>query len=507
MADIDDFLVEYSIWNIPRIVQGLSSPRDSREFKLARMAVARLLGPTSISIAFCALVLVALVTMVTGTTVVSERTLEVQVVEPEIVKPDELPEPPPPDFEPDQPVFTDLPNPINLVPIEAPVEAPVVNPQAIEMAAPVPILTKSPLIIKNLYGARMNEATRQGQLRAFRGTRQGEDAVLRALRWLKKKQDPDGSWKTASTVDPVAMTGLAVLTFLAHGETPGQSQEFGETVRKALQYLISVQNRSSDGRFSANSYTHAICTYAMAEAFALTKILEVRDSMEKGVDFLIKGQQDEGGFDYAYRKGDRFDVSVSGWNIQALKAAQMAGCQHPRLENAIEKAIHFLKTQAYSQNGKGFVYSGKPGQPSVGGASWTMTGVGVLCLQLLGHGKSPEARQGLVLLEPLTCKWPKEGKPHVYGWYYVTQARFQAGGSLWDSWNAVFNKEYVDAQIKEDDGCGYWPVGDHGGPVYTTTLAALALTVYYRYLPTYRQVEEVSPIVATGQDDIIIQVN
>lgn len=509
MPEIDDFLVEYSMWNIPRIIKGLSSPRESREFKLARMAISRLLGPTSISIAFCTLVLVGLVTMVTGTTIQQERTLEVQVVEPEIVKPDDLPEPPPPEIEPEPTVYTDLPNPINLAPIEAPVEAPVVNPQAVEMAAPVPILTKSPLIIKNLYGARMNEATRQGQLRAFRGTRQGEDAVLRALRWLKKKQDPDGSWKTASDVDHVAMTGLAILTFLAHGETPQQSQEFGETVKKAIQYLIAVQNKSADGRFSANSYTHAICTYAMAEAYALTKILEVRDSMEKGIDFLIQGQQDEGGFDYVYRKGDRFDVSVAGWNIQALKAAQMAGSQHPELQNAIDKAIRFLKTQAYAQNGSGFVYSGKPGQPSPSGGRWTMTGVGVLCLQLLGHGKSPEARQGLVVLEPLTCKWPKDekGKPSVYGWYYVTQARFQAGGSLWDSWNATFNKEYVDAQIKEDDGTGYWPVGDHGGAVYTTTLAALALTVYYRYLPTYKQVEEVTPVLSSSPDDIVIQVN
>jgi hypothetical protein len=33
-----------------------------------------------------------------------------------------------------------------------------------------------------------------------------------------------------------AMTGLAILTFLAHGETPS-SEEFGETVTKGVQYL------------------------------------------------------------------------------------------------------------------------------------------------------------------------------------------------------------------------------------------------------------------------------
>jgi hypothetical protein len=396
-------------------------------------------------------------------------------------------------------------NNFNDVPIEAPpVDSPVAE-NAVELTAPMPLLTKSPLIIKNLYGNRMSSAARQGAMRAYHGSGRGEDAVLRALRWLKKKQDPGGSWK--GDVDPTAMTGLALLTFLAHGETP-QSEEFGPTVEKAIRFLMDLQAKDAKGKFSQNSYTHGICAYAISEAYALTKIMAVKDSMEKAIGFLIDGQQAEGGFDYGYAKGKRFDTSVVGWNVQALKAATMAGSTHPGLKGAVEKSIMFLKTQAYAQNGSGFVYSGEPGKPTPTGGRWTMTSVGTLCLQMLNHSKDPETRQGLTCLEKEVCVWPSgtNTKAAVYGYYYLTQAKFQAGEGVWTAWNSQFNKLYVDAQIREDDGCGYWPVGDHGGPVYTTTLAALTLEVYYRFLPTYKKSEDTETVTATATDDVKIEI-
>ncbi len=506
----DKILVEYSLLDFRRILRGLASPKEAGEHKQAVMALTRIFGPSSVSLLMCLLVLASLFTLVARKTISQSRSVEVTMMEPETVKLDEIKDLMKQiEIEPIEPPLID--NNFADVPILAPpTEAPVLSEQTVELAAPVPVLTRSPLIIRNLYGNRMSSAARQGAMKAYRGTGKGEDAVLRALRWLKKKQDPDGSWKTASDVDYVAMTGLALLAFLAHGETP-QSQEFGATVEKAIRCLIDLQARDPSGKLSQNSYTHGICAYALSEAYALTKIMAVKDSMEKAIDFLIRGQQDQGGFDYGYARGPthkRFDTSVAGWNIQALKAATMAGSSNTNLPAAVQKSIMFLKTQAYAQNGSGFVYSGVPGQPSASGGTWTMTGVGTLCLQLLGHARDPETKQGLVVMEPLTCVWPsgKAAKPTVYGWYYVTQAKFQQGDSVWNIWNAQFNKQYVDSQVREDDGCGYWPLGDHGGAVYTTCLATLSLEVYYRYLPTYKKAEETETVSAAALDDVKIEI-
>jgi hypothetical protein len=504
----DNILAEYRLLDFKRIMRGLAAPRESGEHKMAVMAVTRIFGPSTISLLLCFMVLGALFTLVARKTISQSRSVEVTVMEPETVKLEDIKDlmkeidVQPMDLPP-----VDNMNNFNDVPIEAPpADAPVVSENAVELTAPMPLLTKSPLIIKNLYGNRMSSAARQGAMRAYHGSGRGEDAVLRALRWLKKKQDPGGSWK--GDADHVAMTGLALLTFLAHGETPQTSEEFGPTVEKAIRFLIDFQAKDPKGKFSQNSYTHGICTYAISEAYALTKIMAVKESMEKAVAFLIDGQQTDGGFHYGYAKGDKFDVSVAGWNVQALKAATMAGSTHPGLPEAVKKVIMFLKTQAYAQNGTGFVYQGTPGKPSPGGGKWTMTGVGTLCLQLLGHAKDPETRQGLTCMEALTCVWPAgtNSKPQLYGWYYVTQAKFQAGESTWNAWNTQFNKQYTDSQIREDDGCGYWPTGDWGGSIYATTLATLTLEVYYRYLPTYKKAEETETVTATATDDVKIEI-
>ena len=358
---------------------------------------------------------------------------------------------------------------------------------------------RGPLIMKGLYGSayggRMGGA-RAAAMKAYKAPAGADDVVLRALRWLKKTQKEDGSW---AGEEVSAMTGFALLCYMAHGETPA-SQEFGATVEKAIKYLIGVQGATQ--KFSANGYAHGIATYAMCESYAMTKNMAIKDAAEKGLQVIIDGQQQHGGFDYNYAKGERWDTSVSGWQFQAMKAGKMGGCQNEGLERAIEKSISFLKNTSFNATSGSFSYSGNG--PVMGpGGSWTMTGAGCLSLQLLGHAKDLEVKAGLNFLDNQVCKWSKEGKNPIYGWYYVTQAKFQDGGARWDAWNKVFAKELMDAQLED----GHWEGGDHGKETYTTCICCLMLEVYYRYLPTYRKVEEVEPVKATSDDDVKIDVS
>jgi hypothetical protein len=71
------------------------------------------------------------------------------------------------------------------------------------------------------------------------------------------------------------------------------------------------------------------------------------------------------------------------------------------------------------------------------------------------------------------------------------------GGDVWKSWNASIKKTLLNSQRKggPPDGSrrdvdGSWdPVGGGhvsvGGRVFSTSLGALTLEVYYRYLPLY----------------------
>jgi hypothetical protein len=129
-------------------------------------------------------------------------------------------------------------------------------------------------------------------------------------------------------------------------------------------------------------------------------------------------------------------------------------------------------------------------------------------MQLLGAAREPECRKGLMALDGATFIWGPGGKfNNMYYWYYITQAKFHAGGDIWKSWNDTFAPVLVKNQIIEKDAIedsqgrlqdiGHWAPEkelsghtDSEGRVMNTCLSALQLQVYYRYLPTFKKPKE-----------------
>lgn len=507
--------------------------------KMMRTVRMHLWGPVG-SVVFHALLLVLLIQFSVGVSTEKAPEVEVTMMETKETTLEKVEEVVKKELEkietpPERDIVTDRPSDATVSTMDVPADAPgsgAGNMDGAGIGSGDPSLaagfevavSKSPLVMKGLYAQR-TAGGRKGSLSAFGGSGRGEDAVLKALRWLKENQGPDGSWSKVDATSAPAMAGLALLCYLAHGETPS-SPEFGATVEKAMKYIVGRQN--AKGNFSANPYEHGICTYAISEGFGLTKILALKDAMEKGIQVIIDGQQDGGGYDYSYAKKPRWDLSVAGWQFQAMKAAKMAGCTNPRLDEAIAKGIAFLRNTAH-QPTQGFGYSGD-GKPAAS-SSPSMTGAGTLCLQLMGKPDCPEVRSGVKWLNEnkspiLDVVWQradasdaapadkakgpkKEGGPKnpVYAWYYITQVKFQKGGADWKEWNSKFATALVRNQIVEGK-LGHWEPGDHGGKVYTTALCTLMLEVYYRYLPTFKHVEAAPAEAATAvkSDDIVVDV-
>jgi len=358
--------------------------------------------------------------------------------------------------------------------------------------------SSTPLKIAGIFGGRTNEGRAKAR-KAYGGTGVAESAVLKALRWLKEHQEPSGAWSKTS---PDAMTGLGLLTFLAHGETP-TSEEFGPTVQKAMQFLTERMMAVPEGTPGglAREYANGIATYALSESYGLTKIPFLKPAMEKGLTFIVKGQQQNtGGWDYGYAKGKRWDMSVSGWQIQALKAGVVAGAEVPGLHETVERAANFVKKVSFKD--------GRFGYSSPGGGSWGIQGAGTLCLQLIGEGNCSEARAGVKNIsenDKVVWEDDREFRSHsnpAYNWYYETQAMFHAGTSTWSKWNKVFSTVIIEHQ-KAD---GHWDCPGKKSdrpeydPYYTTCLCALSLQVYYRYLPTYKLPKAVHLVEALPRD-------
>ena len=356
---------------------------------------------------------------------------------------------------------------------------------------------RSPIKLKAFIAGGGPRVNLQQGLLDHGGTPQGEDSVMLALRWLKKTQSEDGTWGNTKT----AITSLALLTYLAHAETP-ESKEFGTTVERAITWLLD--NQKPDGTFNGSDqhgYSLPIAAYALSEAFSMTKIPDVRYSAEKAVRIIVEGQHADGGWDYNCKPGQRNDTSFSGWCIQALKAAKFAELDVENLDRAMKQA-----TKGLLNNYKGNSEYGGFGYTS-GAQSHGLTSVGVLCMQILGEHEAPEVESGLRTLAMDKFKFdllnPKCGKNGLYYWYYTTQAMFHSGGQQWKSWNKNFSTDLVSTQkvIAKDQSdyvdhegepqaIGFWDQYDGSGKgegaTFPTVLCALQLEVYYRYLPSYQ---------------------
>jgi hypothetical protein len=116
-----------------------------------------------------------------------------------------------------------------------------------------------------------------------------------------------------------------------------------------------------------------------------------------------------------------------------------------------------------------------------------MTAEGLVCRAFLDAENTPPALDegAAYVLE----ERPGSGAVNYYFWYYGTLAIFQRQGDDWRRWNAALQQELLGRQRWDGPLAGSWDADDvfggYGGRVYSTSLAALSLEVYYRYLPTH----------------------
>ncbi|MHC4781162.1 MAG: hypothetical protein ACYTFG_21520, partial [Planctomycetota bacterium] len=271
--------------------------------------------------------------------------------------------------------------------------------------------------------SRCSLVERMSRLKVGGGSKRCETAVEKALGWLSETQNSDGSWGKKY---PVAMTGLSLLTFLGRCETP-DSPVYAETVINASTYLMDKALQNGGKMMSPGgklAYEHGIATYALCELFTLSRrgkhqIPELRGVIDKAVPIIISGQNPNGSWLYAYEKG-RSDTSVSGWQIQALKAAKNTGIEMPGLDESFEKSMSFLLSMQGPKGGFGYTEARREDRPS-------LSGVGVLGLQFGDRGGTDEVKKGLEYILG-SHKSMSYRNINFYDWYYSTQACFQEGG-------------------------------------------------------------------------------
>jgi hypothetical protein len=231
-------------------------------------------------------------------------------------------------------------------------------------------------------------------------------------------------------------------------------------------------------------YGHGICTLMLTEAAGMTRdeMLEKRlfEGCNRAVELILKAQaikkapNHQGGWRYEPTSGDS-DVSLTGWQTMSLRSAKNVGVEVPA--SAIESAIKYIRGNA--RDGE-FAYDGGGGQPS-------LRGIGLLTLPVCGVYDAPELSKATARMLKDPPKW--QGPWFYYRTYYASVGMYQMGDEAWKRFFPILD----DLLLKNQKPDGSWPEPpgnnewDAGGPVYTTSMAVLALAVHYHLLPIYQR--------------------
>ncbi len=324
------------------------------------------------------------------------------------------------------------------------------------------------------------------QVQAELADRDVDRSINQALQYLAQRQNPSGAWSIDSIGETTSATSLAIMAFLAAGHVPGEGP-YGVQMEKGIRWVLDHQepngmliHKTSHGPM----YCHGISTLMLAEVIGMLGIEDsarARRGLERAIRLILeaqaipKNERHQGGWRYQASSRDS-DLSVTGWQLLALRAAKDVGCDVPA--ESIDLAVDYVN-QCATREFRGFAY--QPG----GGSTPTRAGTGILCLEICGVHESQEAigAADVLLKEPLKFN----DSYFYYGVYYCSIGMFKLGGKYWEQTRG----HLFPILLQHQDADGSFTAQDASekrqGGVYSTSLAVLALSIEYRYLPIYQR--------------------
>lgn len=334
-------------------------------------------------------------------------------------------------------------------------------------------------------------------------TDEQERATESGLEWLARHQNEDGSWtggvgyklndryRTTREGDGhVGVTALCGIAFLAGGHLPSRGK-YGKTLDDCVDFVLScVQDDGYISRAGTRMYSHAFATLFLAEVYGMTHRDDVRLRLQKAIDFIVKCQNDEGGWRYQPLARDS-DMSIVVCQVLALRAARNIGIRVPK--STVDNAIRYVVDSAQQRDRGRFDRWSQLGTFSYqrqarSRTTFPLTAAGVTALNGLGIYSDELIDRGIAFLDSEFDRFN-----HLYGidghyffWYghyYGVQAMYTKGGRDWVNYftrlrQFLLNKQRVD---------GSWRNSSGPGEAFSTAMACLILEIPYDFLPIFHR--------------------
>jgi hypothetical protein len=307
-------------------------------------------------------------------------------------------------------------------------------------------------------------------------------AIEQGVAWLAKVQGRDGGYTSGHggwASYPVAMSALAGMAFLGHGDTLTRGK-YAPNVRRIVGYILRQSRRAglitAPGEESRSMYGHGFATMFLAECLGAEGEpdleAEIKEALRRAIDVTARAQSRAGGWLYTPDSGgDEGSVTVT--QVQALRACRNAGVTVPHA--TVKNAVKYIERSVCPDGGIAYSAGGGDSRPAI-------TAAAVAVLYNAGEYDSPIAKKAIDYcrrrINPTTGAGA-EGH-YFYTHLYLAQAYWQLGGK---DWNGYYPK-IRDTLLSRQAGDGSWD-GDGVGKVYGTAIACTILALPYEHAPVY----------------------
>jgi hypothetical protein len=316
-------------------------------------------------------------------------------------------------------------------------------------------------------------------------------AVDQGVAYLVQQAREDGSISRQAR-HSTAMTSLSIMALTAVGHQPTDNTPQGKLLRNALEFVLGEERQTKEGYFgkadNSRMYGHGITALMLCEMLGMgvdeAQDKKIRECAERALNLILQSQsvrkhndKYKGGWRYEPNSNDA-DLSVTVWQVMALRAGKAAGINVPT--SAIDQAVAYLE-RSFKEQGQGMGGFGyEPGQ----GPGYATTSAGLLAMQVCGKYEHEQVASAAQYLREK--KLNREEKWFYYGTYYYSIGMYQAAEDDEQRELAAAQvwKELSESQNKDGSWTGKSQESDQ---IYATSLAILALSVQYHYLPIYQR--------------------
>ena len=348
-----------------------------------------------------------------------------------------------------------------------------------------------------------DDRARGGAGRGVRITPEQERATERGLAWLAREQNPDGSWTSSvgfklnnsyrSTRDGeghVGVTALAGIAFLAGGHLPGRG-EYGDALDRAVDFVLGCVQEDGYITFAGTRmYSHAFATLFLAVRHPVDLREDVRLRLQKSVDFIVKCQNEGGGWRYVPLARES-DMSIVVCQVLALRAARNIGIRVPK--STVDRAIRYVVDSAVTTTQRRSIrYSGlgtfSYQRQAQSRSTFPLTSAGVTALNGLGIYSDELIDRGIDFLnsqfDSFNRRYGAVGHYFFwYGHYYGVQAMYTKGGHDWVNYFTRLRELLLRYQRAD----GSWLNETGPGDAFSTAMACLILEIPYDFLPIFHR--------------------